>query len=98
VRISEQAKRDAAVASSGEGEDPDGGRLPAGEVHGWWRGQDETTCGVQLARAELVRFPALRWGDVQPASGGSADLVRRVCRRCAAALLLSPGRTPRRLR
>lgn len=84
--ISEAAKRSAAVAASGEGTDPDGGRLPAGEVHGWWLGQNETACGLALSRSRLVRFPALRWKDVQPASGGAADLVQLVCSRCAAAL------------
>lgn len=59
--ISEAAKRSAAVAASGAGEDPDGGRLPAGEVHGWWLGQNETVCDLSVHRSRLVRFPALRW-------------------------------------
>ena len=64
----------------------DGDRLPAGEVHGWWHGQTETACGLALSRSELVRFGALRWRDVQPDSGGSADLVTEVCGRCASVL------------
>jgi len=64
----------------------DGERLPAGEVHGWWHGQNETACGLALSRSQLVRFGALRWRDVQPDSGGSADLVTEVCGRCASVL------------
>ena len=90
-RISSAAKASAAVAASGAGADPDGGRLPAGEVHGWWLGQNETVCGLALSRAQLSRFPALRWADVQPASGGSADLVQVVCAWCAAALSSGHG-------
>lgn len=92
-RISEQAKRDASVAASGSGPDPDGGTLPRGEVHGWWHGQTETVCGLVLRRSELVAFAALRWADVQPASGGAADLVQLVCPRCRAAL--APARRRR---
>ena len=82
---SEHAKRDAAVAATRAGE-LDGERLPAGEVHGWWHGQTETACGLALSRSQLVRFGALRWRDVQPDSGGSADLVTEVCGRCASVL------------
>ena len=85
-RISEAAKGSAAVAATGSGLDPDGGRLPAGEVHGWWHGQDETACGLALSKSQLVRFGGLRWADVQPESGGAADLVQVVCPRCTAAL------------
>ena len=85
-RISEAAKRSAAVAATGSGDDPDGGRLPAGEVHGWWPGQNETVCGLSLHKSQLSRFSALRWGDVQPESGGHADLVQVVCSSCRSAL------------
>ncbi|MCW2607059.1 MAG: hypothetical protein JWO60_1752 [Frankiales bacterium] len=64
----------------------DGERLPAGEVHGWWHGHNETVCGLALSRSALVRFGALLWADVQPASGGAADLVQSVCERCTAVL------------
>ena len=90
-RISEAAKRSASVAATGTGQDPDGGALPAGEVHGWWAGQNETVCGLSLHRSRLVRFSALLWPDVQPESGGEADLVRLVCPRCASALTLKAG-------
>ena len=82
---SEHAKRSASVAASGSGE-LDGERLPSGEVHGWWHGQNETVCGLSLSKSRLVRFPALSWVDVQPASGGAADLVHDACARCTAAL------------
>lgn len=86
-RISEGAKGTASVAATGQGPDPDGGRpLPTGEVHGWWHGHNETVCGLSLSRSQLVRFGALLWRDVQPDSGGSADLVQSVCHRCTAAL------------
>lgn len=83
--VSDRARRSASVAASGSGE-LDGERLPAGEVHGWWHGHNETVCGLALSRSRLVRFGGLRWADVQPDSGGSADLVHDVCPRCAAAL------------
>jgi hypothetical protein len=85
--ISEAAKRSAAVAATGQGSDPDDGtRLPAGEVHGWWHGLNETVCGLSLSRSQLLRFRGVRWADVQPESGGAADLVQAVCPRCSAAL------------
>ena len=83
--VSERARRTASVAASRAGELA-GERLPAGEVHGWWHGQNETVCGLALSKTGLVRFGALLWRDVQPASGGSADLVVAVCDRCSAAL------------
>ena len=60
-------------------------------MHGWWQGQGETVCGLALSRSQLVRFSALGWADVQPASGGHADLVQLVCPRCAQALTPKGG-------
>ena len=74
------------MAAGGSWTDPDGVRRPAGEVHGWEPGTNQTLCGLALSRSGLLRFPHVRWADVQPASGGSADEVQRVCPRCAAAL------------
>lgn len=82
---SERAKRTASVAATRTGE-LDGERMPAGEVHGWWHGLNETVCGLALSRSGLTRFGALLWRDVQPESGGSADLVQAVCGRCTSAL------------
>lgn len=76
----------AAVAASGQWADPDGVRMPAGEVHGWLPGANQTVCGQALSRSRLARFSHVSWSDVQPATGGHADLVQKVCRRCAAAL------------
>ena len=73
------------VAATGQQLDPDGGRLPAGEVHAWLPGRNSTVCGLQLSRSGLVRFPGVPWPDVMPSSGRSADAVASVCPRCAAA-------------
>jgi hypothetical protein len=78
--------RNAAVAASGQWTDPDGIRRPAGEVHGWEPGRNETVCGLALSRSQLIRFPHTSWADVQPASGRHADEVAEVCRRCRAGL------------
>lgn len=80
-------KRGAArVAANGQWTDPDGVRMPAGEVHGWEPGTNQTLCGLALSRSQLSRFPHVSWTDVQPATGSHADEVESVCRRCAAAL------------
>ena len=73
------------VAASGTWRDPDGVRMPAGEVHAWDQGRNQTLCGLPLARARLDRFPHVTWADVQPETGGHADAVQRVCPRCHAA-------------
>ena len=75
----------AQVAASSSWTDPDGIRLPAGEVHAWLAGTNSTVCGLQLSRSSLARFPHVRWEDAFPESGGSADEVSRVCPRCAKA-------------
>ncbi len=77
--------RDAAVAATGKWTDPDGIRAPAGEVHAWLQGTNQTLCGRQVSRDHLLRFPHIQWVDVQPATGRDADQVDSVCRRCAAA-------------
>jgi hypothetical protein len=74
------------VAASGQWRDPDGGRMPAGEVHAWEPGTNQTRCGLALSRSQLARFPHVSWADVQPDSGGHADAVALVCPRCAAAV------------
>jgi hypothetical protein len=76
----------AAVAATGSWTDPDGVRRPAGEVHAWHPGRNETVCGLSLHRSRLDRFPHVGWADVQPASGRHADEVQEVCRRCRAAM------------
>ena len=83
----------AQVAATDDLLDEDLVRQPAGEVHGWYRGQNETVCGLSLFRSRLRTFPGLVWADVQPASGGSAEHVQAVCPRCRAAV---EGRTSKR--
>ncbi|MEU9591519.1 hypothetical protein AB0D84_17595 [Streptomyces sp. NPDC048193] len=74
------------VAASGRWWDAEDNRwLPAGEVHAWEQGMNQTVCGLSLHRSQLSRFPAVGWADVLPESGGAADAVRRVCPRCASA-------------
>ncbi|MER6623917.1 hypothetical protein [Streptomyces sp. NPDC000931] len=74
-----------AVAATGQWTDQEEGRrrLPAGEVHAWEPGLNQTVCGLSLSRSELIRFPHVAWQDTFPESGGAADRVRRVCPRCA---------------
>ncbi|MVA76618.1 hypothetical protein GC722_11370 [Auraticoccus sp. F435] len=74
-----------AVAASDTWRDPDGVRRPAGSVHAWQPGTNQTLCGLALSRSRLQRFAGTDWKDVQPATGGHADAVQEVCRRCAAA-------------
>jgi hypothetical protein len=81
-----RAPASATVAASGEWTDPDGFRMPAGAVHAWRQGTNQTLCGLQLSRSGLRRFPHVDWVDVQPATGRDADRVSEVCARCAAAM------------
>jgi hypothetical protein len=81
------------VAATDDWLDEDLVRHPAGEVHGWKPGRNSTVCGLQLSRTRLRRFGDVEWEDVQPASGGRADAVQVVCRRCAAGI---EGRSAKR--
>lgn len=74
-----------ATAATGSWTDPDGYRSPAGEVHAWLPGTNQTLCGVPLARAGLVRLAGVSFADAQPATGADADRVTSVCPRCLAA-------------
>jgi hypothetical protein len=76
----------AGVAATGTWVDPDGTRAPAGEVHAWLPGTNQTVCGLSLHRARLRRFAHVDWSDVQPATGRDADEVAAVCPRCAAGM------------
>jgi hypothetical protein len=81
------AVRNAKVAATDRWVDPDDGiGYPAGEVHGWEPGRNESVCGLSLSRSGLGRFPHVSWADVQPESGRHAEEVQAVCRRCRAAL------------
>ena len=74
-----------AVAATDSWQDPDGVRRPAGMVHAWYPGTNQTLCGLALSRSRLTRFAGTDWADVQPATGGHADQVQEVCRSCWAA-------------
>lgn len=76
----------AAVAATGSWTDPDGFRTPAGEVHAWLPGTNQTLCGLSTKRSQLDLFSHVDWRDVQPATGRDADRVVDVCPRCAAAM------------
>ncbi len=76
----------ASVVASGRWTDPDGIRMPAGTVHAWVQGTNQTVCGLALSREQLQRFPHVSWADVQPATGRDADEVTHVCPRCAAGM------------
>jgi hypothetical protein len=81
------ALRTSAVAATDRWTDPDDGiRYPAGEVHAWERGRNETVCGLSLSRSRLGRFSHVAWADVQPESGRHAEGVQEVCRRCRAGM------------
>src|SRR3954462_11249595 len=67
------AVRNAAVAATDQWRDPDDGiRYPAGEVHAWERGRNETVCGLSLSRSRLTRFPHVGWADGPPQAGRAA--------------------------
>lgn len=81
-----RSARGAAVAATSSWIDPDGFRTPAGEVHAWHPGTNQTLCGLSTHKSQLDRFAHVEWADVQPATGRDADRVSEVCRRCAAAM------------
>lgn len=74
-----------AVAASGEETGPDGVREPAGEVHAWLPGQNQTVCGLPLSRTRLRRFPHVRFDYRSTDVLTEADAVGRICPRCQAA-------------
>ncbi|MCC2320026.1 hypothetical protein [Cellulomonas xiejunii] len=76
----------AQVAASSTWTDPDGVRRPAGDVHAWVQGKNQTVCGLALSRSSLARFPHVQWREALPESGPHADAVQHVCTRCRAAL------------
>jgi hypothetical protein len=75
-----------AVAASNEIVDDDGIRRPAGDVHAWTVGTNQSVCGLALSRSQLRRFPHVSWSEVYAVTGGYSDGVQRVCPRCAAAV------------
>ena len=75
-----------AVAASNEIVDDDGIRRPAGDVHAWTVGTNQSVCGLALSRSQLRRFPHVSWSEVYAVTGGYSHVVQRVCPRCAAAV------------
>ena len=77
--------RGAATAASSEARGSDGVRTPAGEVHAWLPGTNQTVCGLALSRTRLVRFPHVpfefRASDVVT----TEDDIGFICPRCVAA-------------
>ncbi|PYG01821.1 hypothetical protein SAMN05216184_101285 [Georgenia satyanarayanai] len=76
----------ASVVATDETTDLDGARSPAGEVHAWVPGTNQTVCGLALSRERLARFSHVPWAEVQPATGTHADAVTSLCSRCAAGM------------
>ena len=50
-------RRSASVAASSQVTGEDGVRWPAGDVHAWEPGTNQTLCGLALSRSQLTRFP-----------------------------------------
>jgi hypothetical protein len=73
------------VAASGEWTDDHGVRQPAGEVHGWIPGTNQTVCGLALSRSGLRRFSHVPWEYATTDVLTEADRVGWICPRCAAA-------------
>lgn len=75
------------VAASSTWHDADNVRQPAGDVHAWRPGTNQTLCGTPLSRARLDRFQHVLWADAlwmaQTAEPGAP--IMALCRRCAAA-------------
>jgi hypothetical protein len=82
------------VAASGEWIDDSGVRQPAGEVHGWIPGTNQTVCGLALSRARLRRFSHVPWEYTATDVLTGADRVGWICPRCTAAA--GGGRPDRR--
>ncbi|SDG57134.1 hypothetical protein SAMN05216553_109134 [Lentzea fradiae] len=74
-----------AVAASSSWRDDEGTRMPSGDVHAWWPGQNQTLCGVQLSRARLAKFPGVLWADARWGEGTADTPVMALCRKCSAA-------------
>jgi hypothetical protein len=82
----------ACIAATGEWRGDDGIRMPAGAVHGWLPGQNQTVCGLPLSRAGLRVFPHLPWDYRDTDVLGPSDRVAYVCEGCLAALRDRPRR------
>ncbi|MEU4689237.1 hypothetical protein [Actinoplanes sp. NPDC023714] len=77
--------RAASVAASSEFVDDDGVRQPAGEVHAWTPGLNQTLCGLALSRTRLRRFPHVKFDFRGTDVITTEDEVKYICPRCVAA-------------
>ncbi|AEV83062.1 hypothetical protein ACWT_2043 [Actinoplanes sp. SE50] len=75
----------AATAASSQVNGPDGSRAPAGEVHAWLPGTNQTLCGLALSRTRLVRFPHQRFDYRASDVTGAGDDIGFICPKCVAA-------------
>lgn len=73
-----------AVASSGMRIDDDGAERPAGTVHAWMRGSNQTVCGLRVSDHRLETFADLSFVDVSESNGDEPD-TRWCCPKCLAA-------------
>lgn len=87
----------AAVAASSETTGPDGARAPAGEVHAWSPGTNQTVCGLALSRSRLRRFPHVRFDFRASDVLTDQDEIGYVCPRCVAATTPRDGRPWKRV-
>ncbi|BAL89462.1 hypothetical protein AMIS_42420 [Actinoplanes missouriensis 431] len=77
--------RAASVAASSQFTGDDGIRQPAGEVHAWTPGMNQTLCGLALSRTRLRTFPHVKFDFRATDVVTAEDEVRYVCPRCVAA-------------
>jgi hypothetical protein len=77
--------RSASVAASSAAVGDDGVRQPAGEVHAWVPGTNQTVCGLALSRTGLRRFPHVKFDFRATDVLTEADEIRYICPRCVAA-------------
>jgi hypothetical protein len=76
--------RNAATAASSEVIGTDGVRAPAGEVHAWLPGTNQTVCGLALSRTRLSRFPHVPFDFRATDTLTGDDVIGHICPRCVA--------------
>lgn len=80
------ARRQAAsVAASSGWIDDQGVRQPAGEVHAWLPGTNQTLCGLAMSRSRLRGFAHVPFEYAATDVALPTDEVRHICPRCTAA-------------
>jgi hypothetical protein len=75
----------AATAASSEVPGADGTRAPAGELHAWLPGTNQTLCGLALSRSRLIRFPHQRFDFRATDVTAAGEEIGYVCPHCVAA-------------